>query len=115
MKAIGYPEYGPPNLLNLKEVQDPTPKEDEMLLEIHAASANPAGWHLPRGEPYFARLQLGLSKPKDRILGCDVAGQVEAVGENVTMLQPGDEVFGSPFVDRFGAFAACVYPEEAER
>jgi NADPH:quinone reductase-like Zn-dependent oxidoreductase len=74
---------------------------------------NPADWHLLRGTPYIARLQLGLRKPKDRVLGCDVAGRVEAVGKNVTTLRPGDEVFGSPFMHGFGAFAerVCVSEE----
>jgi NADPH:quinone reductase-like Zn-dependent oxidoreductase len=61
--------------------------------------------HLLRGTPYIARLQLGLRKPKVRVLGCDVAGHVEALGKNVTMLQPSDEVFGSPLMHGFGAFA----------
>ena len=72
---------------------------------VNATSVNPADWHILRGDPYFARLQLGLREPKDRVLGCDVAGQIEAVGNNVRMLRPGDEVFGSPFMHGFGAFA----------
>jgi NADPH:quinone reductase-like Zn-dependent oxidoreductase len=110
MKAMVYTKYGPPDVLELREVEKPAPKDDEALLKVHAASVNPADWHLLRGEPYIARLQLGLREPKDRVLGCDVAGRVEAVGENVTTLRPGDEVFGSPFMHGFGAFAerACV-------
>ena len=96
----------------MREVEKPTPKDDEVLLKVHAVSVNPADWHLLRGEPYIARVQLGLRKPKDRVLGCDVAGQVEAVGKNVTMLQPGDEVFGSPFMHGFGAFAEYVCVSE---
>lgn len=113
MKAIVYHQYGSPDVLELTEVEKPTPRDDEVLLKVRAASVNPADWHLLRGEPYIARLQLGLRKPKVRILGCDVAGWVEAVGKNVTTLQPGDEVFGSPFMHGFGAFAeyACV-PED---
>jgi NADPH:quinone reductase-like Zn-dependent oxidoreductase len=83
-----------------------------VLVKVHAASVNPADWHLLRGTPYIARLQLGLRKPKDRVLGCDVAGRVEAVGQNVTMLRPGDEVFGSPFMHGFGAFAERVCVSE---
>jgi NADPH:quinone reductase-like Zn-dependent oxidoreductase len=108
MKAIVYHQYGSPDVLELREVEKPTPKDDEVLLKVHAASVNPADWHLLRGKPYIARLQLGLRTPKDRVLGCDAAGQVEAVGKNVTMLQPADEVFGSPFMHGFGAFAECV-------
>jgi NADPH:quinone reductase-like Zn-dependent oxidoreductase len=112
MKAIVYHQYGSPDVLELTEVEKATPKDDEVLLKVHAASVNPADWHLLRGKPYIARLQLGLRKPKDRVLGCDVAGQVEAVGKNVTMLQPGDEVFGSPFMHGFGAFAEYVCVSE---
>jgi NADPH:quinone reductase-like Zn-dependent oxidoreductase len=108
MKAMVYTKYGPPDVLELAEVEKPVAKGDEVLLKVHATSVNPADWHLLRGDPYIARLQLGLRKPKHRVLGCDVAGQIEAVGENVEMLQPGDEVFGSPFMHGFGAFAECV-------
>jgi NADPH:quinone reductase-like Zn-dependent oxidoreductase len=113
MKAMVNTKYGPPDVLKLTEVEKPVPKDDEALVKVHAASVNPADWHLLRGTPHIARLQLGLRKPKETILGCDVAGQVEAVGKNVTMLQPGDEVFGSPFMHGFGAFAerACVSEE----
>ncbi len=105
-------KYGPPDVLELTEVERPTPKDDEVLLRVHATSVNPADWHLLRGKPYIARLQLGLRKPKERVLGCDVAGQVEAVGKNVKMFQPGDEVFGSPFMHGFGAFAESVCVSE---
>jgi NADPH:quinone reductase-like Zn-dependent oxidoreductase len=113
MKAIVNTKYGPPDVLELTEVEKPVPKDDEALVKVHAASVNPADWHLLRGTPHIARLQLGLRKPKETVLGCDVAGQVEAIGKNVTMLQPGDGVFGSPFMHGFGAFAerVCV-PEE---
>ena len=78
-------------------------------MRVHAASVNPADWHFLRGAPYIARMQFGLGKPKDRVLGCDVAGRVEAVGKNVTMLKPADEVFGSPFMHGLGAFADGMY------
>jgi NADPH:quinone reductase-like Zn-dependent oxidoreductase len=94
MKAIVYTEYGPPDVLQLKEVEKPAPNEDEVLIRVYAASANPADWHMLRGEPFLARLNAGLFKPKNTILGIDIAGQVEAVGKNVTEFQPGDEVFG---------------------
>ena len=106
-------KYGPPDVLELAEVERPIPSDEEVLLKVRAASVNPADWHLLRGDPYIARLQLGLRRPKHRVLGCDVAGHVEAVGKNVTTLRPGDEVFGSPFMRGFGAFAefVCV-PED---
>jgi NADPH:quinone reductase-like Zn-dependent oxidoreductase len=112
MKAMAYTEYGPPDVLELTGVEKPVAKGDEVLLKVHAASVNPADWHLLRGTPHIARLQIGLRKPKETVLGCDVAGQVEAVGKNVTTLQPGDDVFGSPFMCGFGAFAEWVCVSE---
>jgi NADPH:quinone reductase-like Zn-dependent oxidoreductase len=94
MKAMVYTQYGPPDVLQLKEVEKPTPKEDEVLVKVHAASANPYDWHLMRGAPFIARINTGLLKPKHTILGVDIAGRVEAVGRNVTQFQPGDEIFG---------------------
>ena len=108
MKAIVRDSYGSPNVLELTDIDKPEPADDEVLLRIHAASVNPADWHFLRGIPYIARMQFGLRKPKDRVLGCDVAGDIEAVGNNVTMLQPGEEVFGSPFMHGLGAFAEWV-------
>src|SRR3989454_8673803 len=95
MKAIVCTQYGSPDVLRLKEVEKPAPKEDEVLVTIHAASANPLDWHLMRGSPFRARLGGGLRKPKDPRLGVDIAGRVEAVGNNVTQFQPGNEVFGT--------------------
>ncbi len=113
MKAIVRGRYGSPDVLELTEIDKPEPGDDEVLVRVHAASVNPADWHFLRGTPYIARLQLGLRKPKDRVLGCDVAGRVEAVGKDVTMFRPGDDVFGSPFMHGLGAFAeyVCV-PED---
>jgi NADPH:quinone reductase-like Zn-dependent oxidoreductase len=113
VKAIVRGRYGSPDVLELAEIDKPEPGDDEVLVRVHAASVNPADWHFLRGTPYIARLQLGLRKPKDRVLGCDVAGRVEAVGKDVTMFRPGDDVFGSPFMHGLGAFAeyVCV-PED---
>jgi NADPH:quinone reductase-like Zn-dependent oxidoreductase len=115
MKAIVYTEYGPPDVLQLKEVAKPTPQEDEVLLKVHAASVNYPDWGLLRGKPFLARLMTGgLLKPKNTILGADVAGQVEAVGVNVTQFQPGDEVFGDISAWGFGGFGEYVsVPEHA--
>jgi NADPH:quinone reductase-like Zn-dependent oxidoreductase len=113
VKAIVRDKYGSPDVLELEDIDKPELADDEVLVRVHATSVIPADWHLLRGKPYIARLQLGLGKPKARILGCDVAGHVEAIGKNVTMLQPGDEVFGSPFMHGFGAFAECVCVSEA--
>jgi NADPH:quinone reductase-like Zn-dependent oxidoreductase len=105
MKAIVYTQYGPPDVLQFTEVAKPTPKDDEVLIKIHAASVNPLDWRLMRGKPLFARLMIGgLRKPKITRPGVDVAGQVEAVGRSVTQFKPGDDVFGGCR----GAFAEYV-------
>ena len=95
MKAIVCTQYGSPDILRLKDVEKPAPKDDEVLVTIYAASANPLDWHLMRGSPFLARLGGGLHKPKDPRLGVDIAGRVEAVGNNVTRFLPGNEVFGT--------------------
>jgi len=94
MQAIVCEKYGPPEALQLRELEKPIPKEGEVLLRVHAASVNPADWHLIRGAPFLARMSAGLLKPKDTRVGSDLAGRVEAVGGNVTQFQPGAEVFG---------------------
>jgi len=114
MKAIVYETYGSPDVLELKEVEKPTPKGDEVLVNVHAAAANPLDWHLMRGEPFLARLENGLRKPKITRLGADIAGRVEAVGADVTQFQPGDVVFGENFARGLGGFAEYVaVPERA--
>lgn len=104
MKAIICTQYGSPDVLHLTEVEKPTPKDNEILIQVRAASVNPHDVHSLRGKPYILRIQTGLRKPKNTRLGVDVAGQVEAVGRNVTEFQPGDEVFGV----RAGSFAEYV-------
>jgi NADPH:quinone reductase-like Zn-dependent oxidoreductase len=115
MKAIVYTEYGPPDVLQLKEVEKPTPKDDEVLIGVHAASANARDWRLMRADPFLVRLMVGgLLKPKHKILGSDIAGRVEAVGSNVKQFQPGDEVFGDISECGNGGFAEYVaVPESA--
>jgi NADPH:quinone reductase-like Zn-dependent oxidoreductase len=96
MKAIVYHKYGSPNDLKLEEIAKPTPQDNEVLVKVHAASTNAADWHLLRGKPFLVRLMgFGFLKPKNKILGSDIAGRVEAVGRNVKQFQPGDEVFGT--------------------
>ncbi len=112
MQAIVRDRYGSPNVLELKDIDKPVAKDREVLVRVHAASVNPADWHFMRGSPYIMRPQAGLRKPKDTVLGCDLAGRVEAVGDNVTRLRPGDEVVGSPFMRGFGAFAECARVSE---
>ena len=95
MKAIVHERYGPPDLLELREVDMPTIEDHQVLLRVHASSVNPAEWYGVTG-PYFTRLfGGGVRKPKTTTVGADVAGRVEAVGKDVTEFQPGDEVFGT--------------------
>ena len=95
MKAIVYTKYGSPDVLQLKDVEKPTPKDDEVLVKIQAASVNAYDWHFLTADIFLIRLMGGgLLKPKNTRLGADIAGRVETVGRNVKQFQPGDEVFG---------------------
>ena len=95
MKAIVYTKYGSPDVLQLKNVEKPAPKDNEVLIKIHAASVNAYDWHFLTADIFLIRLMGGgLLKPKYTGLGADVAGRIEAVGKNVRLFQPGDEVFG---------------------
>lgn len=93
MKAVTYYEYGSPDLLKLEEVQKPTPKDNEVLIKVLAASVNRSDWESLIGQPLYARIG-GLFKPGNHIMGSDVAGIVEAVGKDTKQFKPGDEVFG---------------------
>ncbi len=110
MKAIVYTEYGSPDILQLKDVEKPTPNEHEVLVKVYTASANPLDWHRMRGEPFLARLSEGYLKPQNPRLGADLAGRVEAVGSAVTELKPGDAIFGSIGA---GSFAEYVCARES--
>jgi len=112
MKAIVCTKYGPPEVLKLEEVAKPTPKDNEVLVKIHAASINSWDWGLLRGTPFMNRLVFGVPRPKTKILGGDIAGRVEAVGRNVKQFQPGDEVFGDISGCGFGGFAEYVCASE---
>ena len=107
LKAIVYEKYGPPYVLQLKEVEKPTPKNNEILVKVHAASLNAGDLKMLRGDSFIIRVMNELLKPKHKILGDDKAGRVETVGRNVKQFQPGDEVFG---ISDYGAFAEyrCV-------
>jgi len=94
MKAIVYQNFGSPDILRFEEIDKPTPADNEVLIKVRAASVNPLDWKLMKGGPFILRLLLGLGKSKIKRPGVDVAGQVEAVGRNVTQFKPGDEVFG---------------------
>ena len=115
MKAIVYTEYGPPDVLELMEVEKPIPKEEEVLVEIHAASVNALDWHMLTADIFLVRLMGGgLLKPKSTRLGADIAGRVEAVGKNVKQFRPGDAVFGDISERGNGGFAeyACAREDE---
>jgi NADPH:quinone reductase-like Zn-dependent oxidoreductase len=112
-QAMVYTKYGSPDVLQLKSVEKPTPKDDEVLIRVHAASVNAAEGHLVRGKPFLIRLMgLGLLKPQHTIPGAAIAGRVEAVGRNVTQFQPGDEVFGDLSKCGWGGFAEYVCARE---
>lgn len=117
MKAIVFTRYGSPAGLEMKEVQKPTPKHDELLIRVHASSINSWDWEFLNGIPFVNRLMFGLLRPKPgkQILGADIAGTVEAVGRQVTRFQPGDEVFGDLW-DNWGGFAeyACAHETALE-
>jgi len=113
MKAIVFTQYGSPDVLQLKDVEKPDPKDNQVLIKIHAAAANPADWHLMRAEPFLARFANGLLRPKNTKLGADVAGRIEAVGQNVTQFHVGDDVFGCMPLNELGSFAEYVCAHEA--
>lgn len=109
MQAITFYEYGSPDVLQLEEIKQPTPDDDEVLVKVRAVAANPLDWHLLRGEPFLARLESGLRKPKFNILGADVAGTIAAIGKDVTDFKVGDAVFGDVFSSKGpGGFAEYV-------
>jgi NADPH:quinone reductase-like Zn-dependent oxidoreductase len=123
MKAIVYTKYGTPDVLQLKDVEKPalTPalaggarNENEVLVKVQATSVNAADWHLLTADIFLVRLNMGLLKPKNTILGCDIAGQVEAVGRDVKQFKPGDAVFGDVFGHHFGGFAEYVTAAESD-
>jgi NADPH:quinone reductase-like Zn-dependent oxidoreductase len=107
MKAIRYTRYGSPNVLQFVDVEKPTPKDDEVLVKIHAASVNALDWHLLTADIFLVRFGEGLFKPKRSRLGADMAGRVEAVGGAVTHFKPGDAVYGD--IEPFGSGAFAEY------
>jgi NADPH:quinone reductase-like Zn-dependent oxidoreductase len=123
MKAVVYSTFGSADVLEIKDVEKPVPKASEVLIKVRAASVNPLDAGLLRGLPGIARWLFGLQKPKDTRLGVDVAGEVEAVGRNVSQFKPGDDVFGVSIHDPQGlavkvwtpqgSFAECVCAHES--
>ena len=112
MKAIVYTKYGGPEVLQVKEIEKPFPKDDEVLIKVHAASINDWDWGLLQGD-FINRMLNGLFKPKRKILGSDIAGRIEAIGKNVTRFKTGDDVYGD-LSGQWGGFAEYVCaPEKA--
>jgi NADPH:quinone reductase-like Zn-dependent oxidoreductase len=104
MKAIVHRCYGSPEVIRLEDIAKPTPKDNEILVRVHAASVNPLDWHYLEGTPYMVRIDGGFGKPENPRLGVDFAGTIETVGKAVTRFKPGDAVFGG----KFGALAEYV-------
>ena len=111
MIAAVLDRFGSPDDVELREIEKPTPADDEALVRVRAASVNPADWYAVTGRPWVGRVAMGLLKPREGRIGTDFAGTVEAVGKDVTLFRPGDDVFGG----RTGAFAeyVCVREERA--
>src|SRR4051794_27252243 len=116
MRAIVRDRYGSPDVLELRTIDKPVVKDDEVLVRVRAAGVSIADWHLLRGVPYVMRLVFGLRKPRRAVPGLDIAGQVEAVGSGVEQFRPGDEVFGwcrGAFAEYAGAPQSNLLPKPA--
>jgi NADPH:quinone reductase-like Zn-dependent oxidoreductase len=113
MRAVVYDRYGPPEVLRLEDVEQPVPKEDEVLVKIHATTVTRSDCGLRGGKPFISRFLTGLRRPKQRILGTELAGEVEAVGGAVSEFAVGDHVFGTTSAFRFGAHAEFICMRES--
>jgi NADPH:quinone reductase-like Zn-dependent oxidoreductase len=111
MKAAFYDQYGPPEVLQIAEATKPIPKDDQVLIKVHAASINSWDWDMLRGQPAIVRM-WGLARPKFRVPGADVAGVIEAVGSRVRKFKAGDAVFGDLADNGWGGFAEYVCAPE---
>jgi NADPH:quinone reductase-like Zn-dependent oxidoreductase len=111
MRAVVFEEYGTADVLELKEIDKPTPKDDEVLVKVRAVSINDWDWQLLQGIPFANRVSFGLFKPKKNVLGSDIAGRIEAAGKNVKKFKPGDDVYGD-LCGEWGGFAEYVCARE---
>src|SRR5215468_5065917 len=107
MKAVVYKRYGTPDVLRLADVPTPKPRDTEVLVRVRAVSLNASDWELLRGKPLYSRW-AGPFRPRNRVLGSDIAGQVEATGGDATRFQPGDDVFADILGQQLGGFAQYV-------
>jgi NADPH:quinone reductase-like Zn-dependent oxidoreductase len=108
VRALLWDRYGPPETLRFGDIARPTPAAGEVLVKVHAASVNAADWRSMRGKPLFSRATLGLFRPKHKVLGVDIAGDVEAVGGGVNGFKPGDQVYANLLDHGYGGFAEYV-------
>jgi hypothetical protein len=114
MKVISQDRYGSPEMLRFRETNRPVVEDNRVLVSVRAASVNPLDWHITRGLPYILRLFVGLRRPRNRVRGADVTGHVEALGKNVTLFKPGDEVFGGgrgTFAENTSSLEASLAPK----
>jgi NADPH:quinone reductase-like Zn-dependent oxidoreductase len=112
MKAAVYHRYGPPEVIEIKDVEKPVPKDSQVLIRIHATTVSAADWRMRRAVPFIVRFMTGLWRPKKiQILGMEFSGKVESVGRAVTRFGEGDQVFGSTGF-KFGAHAEYICPPE---
>ncbi len=112
MKAAVCTEYGTPDVLKLRDIEKPVPRDNEVQIKVHAASVNDYDLGMLYGKPFLNRLPFNFRKPQIEILGCDIAGTVEKVGKNVKLFKPGDEVFGDICECGWGGFAEYVCAHE---